>query len=130
MAKSQGTRYRLGLIVCDIVAVKIFDRYRLIDSSPSDDDDDGDESQLLQFHYGNKSQVTLRHVDVHVTLTLNDGDAHLTLTCCDVYVVTETGTCVTCNHTQSHVIIRAAATTASTLVRMNESEYLLTHVIS
>ena len=26
-SKSQGTRYRLGLIVYDIVAVKIFDRY-------------------------------------------------------------------------------------------------------
>ena len=29
-SKSQGTRYRLGLIVYDIVAVKIFDRYRNI----------------------------------------------------------------------------------------------------
>ena len=29
-SKSQGTRYRLGLSVYDIVAVKIFDRYRNI----------------------------------------------------------------------------------------------------
>jgi len=29
-SKSQGTRYRLGLIVYDIVAVKIFDRHRNI----------------------------------------------------------------------------------------------------
>ena len=29
-SKSHGTRYRLGLIVYDIVAVKIFDRYRNI----------------------------------------------------------------------------------------------------
>jgi len=29
-SKSQGTRYRLGLIVYDIVAIKIFQRYRNI----------------------------------------------------------------------------------------------------
>jgi len=33
-SKSQGTRYRLGLTVYDIVAVKIFQRYRDIAISP------------------------------------------------------------------------------------------------
>ena len=32
------TRYRLGLIVYDIVAVKIFDRYRNIDEDTGVDD--------------------------------------------------------------------------------------------